>query len=120
MAEALLGEFVTKIEGLTLIPSSGGRHEVTVDGDLIYSKLSTGRHPEIAEIKDAARLWGEDTEATLEALASQEDRSSIAMAIGPAGEITHRRRRIMIVDSRALPEKICFETITFTYRICRL
>jgi selenoprotein W-related protein len=53
LAEALLGEFVTKIDGLTLIPSSGGRHEVTVDGKLIYSKLETGRHPEIDEIKDA-------------------------------------------------------------------
>jgi selenoprotein W-related protein len=53
LAEALLGEFVTKIEGLTLIPSGGGRHEVSVDGNLIYSKLETGRHPEIDEIKDA-------------------------------------------------------------------
>jgi selenoprotein W-related protein len=55
LAESLLAEFVTRIEGLTLIPSDGGRHEVTVDGDLIYSKLSTGRHPEIAEIKDAVQ-----------------------------------------------------------------
>jgi len=38
------------------------------------------------EIKDAARLWGKDTEATLEALASQEGSGSMAMAIGPAGE----------------------------------
>jgi len=55
LAEALLAEFVTKIEGLTLVPSDGGRHEVTVDGDLVYSKLETGRHPEIAEVKDAVR-----------------------------------------------------------------
>ena len=38
------------------------------------------------EINDAARLWGKDTEATLEALASQEGTDSMAMAIGPAGE----------------------------------
>jgi len=40
---------------LTLIPSDGGRHEITVDGELIYSKLKTGRHPEIEEIKKAIR-----------------------------------------------------------------
>jgi selenoprotein W-related protein len=40
---------------LTLIPSDGGRHEITVDGKLIYSKLNTGRQPEIDEIKAAIR-----------------------------------------------------------------
>lgn len=55
MAEALLSELTTRIEGLTLIPSDGGRHEITVDGELIYSKLETGRHPEIEEIKKAVR-----------------------------------------------------------------
>ena len=38
------------------------------------------------EINDAAFLWGKDTEATLEALVSQEGPDSMAMAIGPAGE----------------------------------
>jgi selenoprotein W-related protein len=55
LAEALLSELTTRIEGLTLIPSDGGRHEITVDGELIYSKLETGRHPEIEEIKKAVR-----------------------------------------------------------------
>ncbi len=39
-----------------------------------------------AEIKDAAGLWGKDTESTIEALAECEGADSMAMAIGPAGE----------------------------------
>ncbi|OQA43914.1 MAG: Rdx family protein [Chloroflexi bacterium ADurb.Bin325] len=32
------------IETLTLIPSSGGRFEVTLNDELIYSKAATGQH----------------------------------------------------------------------------
>lgn len=32
------------IEAITLIPSGGGRYEVTVDDELIYSKAMTGQH----------------------------------------------------------------------------
>ncbi|MDP6019141.1 MAG: Rdx family protein [Candidatus Latescibacteria bacterium] len=35
---------------LVLLPSDGGRFEVTVDGDLIFSKVAEGRFPENAEI----------------------------------------------------------------------
>ncbi len=35
---------------MTLIPSGGGAFEVEVDGENIYSKLSTGVFPEEAEI----------------------------------------------------------------------
>ena len=55
LAEALLGEYKTKINGLTIVPSGGGRFEVTVDGNLIYSKLATGRFPEISEVKKAIK-----------------------------------------------------------------
>ena len=55
MAEALLDEYKTKIDGLTIVPSGGGRFEVTVDENLIYSKLATGRFPEVAEIKKAIK-----------------------------------------------------------------
>lgn len=37
------------------MPSDGGRFEVTLDGELIYSKLATGRHPAEAEILDLVR-----------------------------------------------------------------
>ena len=33
-----------------LVASGGGAFEVSVDGDLIYSKLQTGRFPEDGEI----------------------------------------------------------------------
>ncbi len=33
-----------------LLPSHGGRFEVTVDGELIFSKLAEGRFPEEKEI----------------------------------------------------------------------
>ena len=34
-----------------LVPSTGGRFEVSIDGNLIYSKLQTGRFPEYQEIR---------------------------------------------------------------------
>jgi selenoprotein W-related protein len=46
----LLKEFEPEIERLTLIPSDGGRFEVTVNGTLLYSKLATRRHAEPGEV----------------------------------------------------------------------
>jgi len=37
------------IETFTLIPSSGGRFEITINDTLVYSKLRTGRHIEKGE-----------------------------------------------------------------------
>jgi selenoprotein W-related protein len=58
LADQLLKDFEFSIKSLTIIPSDGGRFEVSVDGELVYSKLQTGRHAEYAEIKEAveARL----------------------------------------------------------------
>jgi selenoprotein W-related protein len=50
LAVDLLKEFEFQIESLTLVPSDGGRFEVSVNGDLIYSKLRTGRHAEPGEV----------------------------------------------------------------------
>ncbi len=33
------------IEEIALLPSGGGRFEIVVDGQIIYSKAATGRHP---------------------------------------------------------------------------
>jgi predicted Rdx family selenoprotein len=50
MAEALINTFKPlvsvkhPIESITLIPSGNGRYEVTIDGDLVYSKAATGKH----------------------------------------------------------------------------
>ena len=36
---------------LVIVPSHGGRFEITVDGELVFSKLKEGRFPEDDEIK---------------------------------------------------------------------
>jgi selenoprotein W-related protein len=46
----LLRQFEHEIESFTLIPSDGGRFEVTVNDRLIYSKLQTHRHTEPGEV----------------------------------------------------------------------
>lgn len=47
----LLKEFEPQIESWTLIPSGGGAFEVKVDGQLVYSKLQTGRHTDSNELR---------------------------------------------------------------------
>lgn len=46
----LLKNFEPEIESITVIPSDGGRFEVSLNGQLLYSKLKTGRHAEPGEI----------------------------------------------------------------------
>lgn len=46
----LLRLFEPHIQSVTLVPSDGGRFEVSVDGNLVFSKLQTGRHAEPGEI----------------------------------------------------------------------
>ena len=50
MVEQILEEFEFKIEAVTLVPSKGGVFEVAADGDLLYSKLETGRHAEYDDV----------------------------------------------------------------------
>ncbi len=38
------------IEAVSLVPSDGGKFEVSVNGRLVYSKLETKRHAEAGEI----------------------------------------------------------------------
>jgi selenoprotein W-related protein len=45
-----LKNYEPEIESITLIPSDGGRFEVTVNDQLIYSKLATGRHADSGEV----------------------------------------------------------------------
>ena len=54
MAEGLFEEFGQAFE-ILLIPSKGGVFEVAVDGDLVYSKLDTGRHAEYIEVAQPIR-----------------------------------------------------------------
>ncbi len=55
MAEELLLEHGERIASLTLVPSAGGRFEVTVDGRPAFSKASEGRFPELKELKE--KVW---------------------------------------------------------------
>jgi selenoprotein W-related protein len=52
MAKAL-PKFKFDVEEWQLSPSDGGRFEILVDGELIYSKLETGRFPDEEEILTA-------------------------------------------------------------------
>ena len=55
MTDALLATFRNRITRIVLLPSSGGRHEITIDRDLVHSKAATGAHPDkdavIAEVR---------------------------------------------------------------------
>jgi len=56
----LLSTFKQKIKDLKLIPASGGCFEVTLNNDLVYSKLKTGTFPDEQAIVNAvtSRLSG--------------------------------------------------------------
>jgi selT/selW/selH-like putative selenoprotein len=49
MAE-LLREFEYQIKAIELIPSDGGKFEVTLGDNLVYSKLKKNRHAEPGEV----------------------------------------------------------------------
>ena len=55
LANDLLKNFEYQIANLTLVPSDGGKFEVTVDDRLIYSKLQTLRHAEPGEVVGLVR-----------------------------------------------------------------
>jgi len=40
-----------KLSQLVLVPSDGGRFEVSVNGNLVFSKLKSGRFPQFEEIR---------------------------------------------------------------------
>lgn len=48
-----MNAFKQKIKGLTLVPSGGGCFELSVNGELVYSKLQTGKFPDEKWVVDA-------------------------------------------------------------------
>jgi selenoprotein W-related protein len=50
LTEELLKNYEHVIETITLVPSEGGRFEVTVNEQLLYSKLETHRHAAAGEV----------------------------------------------------------------------
>ncbi len=50
MAGEILDEKKMDLNRMTIVPSDGGRFEVTIDGELAFSKLAEERFPENEEI----------------------------------------------------------------------
>ena len=48
-------EFEGEIQSLEILPSDGGRFEVRVNGDLVFSKKQVGRHAEPGEVVNLVR-----------------------------------------------------------------
>jgi len=55
LAEKLLATFGRELEGVRLVPSSGGVFDMTADGEMIHSKKMTGSFPEPNDILDTIR-----------------------------------------------------------------
>jgi selenoprotein W-related protein len=51
LTDEILSEYEFQIAGWTIIPSRGGVFEVTIDGELVFSKKQLDRHAEPGEIK---------------------------------------------------------------------
>jgi selenoprotein W-related protein len=46
LTSKLLTTYKQEIDNLKLVPSGGGCFEVSINGELIYSKLQTGKFPD--------------------------------------------------------------------------
>ena len=55
LMDELLKHYEHLIETITLVPSEGGKFEVSVNGQLLYSKLETHRHAEPGEVLGLVR-----------------------------------------------------------------
>ena len=55
LMDELLKHYEHLIETITLVPSDGGKFEVSVNGQLLYSKLETHRHAESGEVLGLVR-----------------------------------------------------------------
>jgi selenoprotein W-related protein len=55
LAGDLLQEFEFEIQSIEILPSDGGRFEVSVNGNLLFSKKQLGRHAEPGEVAGLVR-----------------------------------------------------------------
>ena len=55
LSQELLMTFDTLLGEVALVPGAGGIFEVSVDGDLIWSKKDQGRFPDSKELKQLVR-----------------------------------------------------------------
>ena len=55
MAQELLSTFDGDLAAVTLRPGTGGVFDITLDGDLLWSRKAEGRFPDIVELKQRLR-----------------------------------------------------------------
>jgi len=55
LSQNLLKEHKNKIQELTILPSSGGVFEITLNDELIFSKKQLDRFPEEGEVENLIR-----------------------------------------------------------------
>jgi selenoprotein W-related protein len=55
MAQELLSTFDTELGEVALVPGTGGVFEVSLDGELIFSRKQAERFPESKELKQLIR-----------------------------------------------------------------
>jgi selenoprotein W-related protein len=53
----LIKNFEPQIESITLIPSTDGKFEISINNQSVYSKLETGRHAEPGEVVKLVRKF---------------------------------------------------------------
>lgn len=63
LAGEILGQWAPKISGLELQSGTGGRLEISVDGETVFSKAALNRFPENGEV---SRLLSDKLGAPLE------------------------------------------------------
>ena len=80
MTTKLLSTYKQKIKELKLIPSGGGCFELSINGDLIYSKLKVGKYTFTATITDAS---GQTVQSSVDVTVTQ-TLTSIAVNPGSA------------------------------------
>jgi len=55
MAQELLSTFGQSLRAVTLVPSSGGRFEISVDDRLIWERKRDGGFPDVKTLKQRVR-----------------------------------------------------------------
>jgi selenoprotein W-related protein len=64
LAREVVDQWADRLDEIRLVPSSGGRFEVSLDGELVFSKAALDRHAEPGELSRLIRdRLGEPTPA---------------------------------------------------------
>ena len=55
MTEKLLKEFQRRLGSAKLVPGPKGTFEVSINGQVVFSKLEKGRFPDIKELRESLK-----------------------------------------------------------------